>query len=530
MLRSAGRWDWYEIPAEWVRRWAQTTGGPVPGVVIRAKGTIEIHRTHLPLLRAAGFDVSNVDDPTIEAPPAYGDIELRPWQATGRAWLTPRRGALVADEMRLGKTLMALSMHDFDTGPLMILAPLDVRRVWLRWIDRLWPGVNVYCLEGHAIDPAALKAADVVFGHYDIVIKHRLVSFRPGTLIIDEAHLLANKKSKRTEGVRFFSGQAHRVLVLTGTPLWNHVQGLWPLLAMTAPGAWGKDFGFKQRYCQPVMGEYGWRYDGVSNEEEWYLRRREAVLARTWASERPDLPLPVYRRVVVPIDRALTEALDDAAAALSSASEQTITTIGRYRQILGRVKAAHAVELAMQRQTRVVVWSWHKSVANLVGKAIRDRGRPAFVIHGAEAGTKMTVETRLDAIDEWIRTPGAVLSATLAVGQVGHDFSAAPYAVMAELDWTPVVLSQAAMRIFDPTRGMEVDILGADHPVDSLLADRVVTKLKRSQITQMAAADSGFHMSEEVVDRRDLLRDLDEIVTRTGAKFDRRPTDSAGGA
>lgn len=525
MLRSAGRWDWYEIPAEWLRAWAQTTGGPVPGVIIRPKGTIEIHRTHLPLLRAAGFDVSNVGDPSVESPPTYGDVELRPWQATGRAWLTPRRGALVADEMRLGKTLMALSMHDFDTGPLMILAPLDVRRVWLRWVERLWPGVNVYCLEGHTIDPDALKAADVVFGHYDIVIKHRLVSFRPGTLIVDEAHLLANKKSKRTEGVRFFSGQAHRVLVLTGTPLWNHVKGLWPLLAMTAPGAWGKDFTFKQRYCAPTMGEYGWRYDGVSNEEEWYLRRQEAVLARTWASERPDLPLPVYRREVVPVDRALTEALDDAAAALASASEQTITTINRYRQILGRVKAAYAVERALARSSRVVVWSWHRSVANFIAKEIRDRDRPAFVIHGQEP-----VEKRLDTIDEWSVTPGAVLSATLAVGQVGLDLSAAPYTVMAELDWTPVVLSQAAMRIFDPTRGMEVDILGADHPVDSLLADRVVTKLKRSQITKMAAADSGFHMSEEAVDRRDLLAGLDEIVTRTTAKFDRKADDSAGGA
>lgn len=508
-----------------MRCWAQTTGGPVPGVVIRPKGTIEIHRTHLPLLHAAGFDISNVTDAPVDAPTTYGDIELRPWQATGRAWLTPRRGALVADEMRLGKTLMALSMHDFDTGPLMILAPLDVRRVWLRWIDRLWPGVNVYCLEGHAVDPDALKAADVVFGHYDIVIKHRLVSFRPGTLIIDEAHLLANKKSKRTEGVRFFSGQAHRVLVLTGTPLWNHVKGLWPLLAMTAPGAWGKDFGFKQRYCQPVMGEYGWRYDGVSNEEEWYLRRQEAVLARTWASERPDLPLPQYRREIVPIDRALTEALDDAAAELASATEQVITTINRYRQILGRVKAQRAVELALARQSRVVVWSWHKSVANFIGKAVRETDRPAFVIHGGEP-----VEKRLDLIDQWTQTPGAVLSATLAVGQVGHDFSAAPYAIVAELDWTPVVLSQAAMRIFDPTRGMEVDILGADHPVDSLLADRVVTKLKRSQITKMAAADSGFHMSEEAVDRRDLLNGLDEIVTRSTAKFDRNAADPTGGA
>jgi len=525
MLRSAGRWDWYEIPVEWARHWAETTGGSVPGVVIRPKGTIEIHRTHLPLLRAAGFDVSNVADPPIDAGSAtYGDVELRPWQVTGRAWLAPRRGALVGDTQRMGKTTLALTMHDPAMGPLMILAPLDVRRVWLRWIARLWPGANVYCLEGYTLDPEALKAADIVFGHYDVVIKHRLVSFRPGTLIVDEAHLLANKKSKRTEGVRFFSGQAHRVLVLTATPLWNHIKGLWPLLAMTAPGAWGKDFDFKQRYCQPLIGEYGWRYDGISNEEEWYLRRQETVLARTWATERPDLPPPLYRRVDVPIDRELTEALDDAAAKLSSSTEQTITTINRYRQILGQVKAQEAVRRVLHRADRSVVWSWHRSVADYVAKAVRAQGRPAFVIHGKES-----VEKRLDAIDQWAATPGAVLSATLAVGQVGLDLSAAPYAVVAELDWTPVVISQAAMRIFDPTRGMEVDILAADHPVDSLLVDRIIAKLKRSQITQMAAADSGFHMREEVVDRGDLLRDLDVIVGRSRANFDRKAADSAGG-
>lgn len=522
-IRSAGRWDWYEIPVEWARMLLATP--EVPGIVIRPKGTIEVHRSHLPLLAQRGLDISSVADEVVDPPKVVGDLVLRPWQATGHAWLKPRRGAVVADAMRLGKTLMALTLHDPSAGPLMILAPLDVRRVWLRWVEQLFPGADVYCLEGRTIDPERLRAADVIFGHYDIVVHHRLVSLRPGTLIIDEAHLLANSNSQRTNGVRFFAGQAHRVLVLTGTPLWNHTKGLWPLLAMASPGAWGgKPFAFLQRYCQPELTEYGWRYGGISNAEEWFARRSEIVLARTWQSERPDLAPPVYRQHMVEIDREMTEWLDDAAAELMGPGAQTIITIGRYRELLGLVKANAAIDLALKREDRVVVWSWHKRVATYIAKTVKEHGRPSFMISGKEP-----VDKRLAAIDAWASTPGAILSATLAVGQVGIDLSAAPYAVVAEFDWTPVVISQAAMRTFDQSRPMTVDLVTADHPVDILLADRIITKLNRAEITQMPAADGGFHMGEETVDERDLLADLNEIVGKSAAKFDRRGAGDAGG-
>jgi hypothetical protein len=520
VLKPAGRWDWYEIPVEWARMI-----GDVPGIVIRPKGTIEIHRTHLPLLAQHGLDISAAQDATAPAVTMIGSKVMRPWQATGHAWLKPRRGAILADALRLGKTGTALSMHDPSTGPLMILAPIDVRRVWLQWIADVFPGANVMLLEGRTLDADALRAADIIFGHYDVVVHHRLTSLRPGTLIIDEAHLLANSKSRRTEGVRFFAGQAHRVLVLTGTPLWNHTRGLWPLLAMAAPGAWGgKSFAFLQRYCQPVLTEYGWRYGGISNEEEWYARRTEVVLARTWQSERPDLAPPRYTRYLVGVDRALTDALDDAAAELTIGNDQTITAISRYRQLIGRVKAEAAITRALSADSRAVVWTWHKSVAMQVKLGIEAAGRPAFIISGKEP-----VERRLAAIDEWSVTPGAILAATLAVGQVGIDLSAAPRAIMAELDWTPVVLSQAAMRTFDPTRPMTIEVITADHPVESLLVDRLLLKLNRAEITQMPAADAGFHMGEQDVDEGDLLAHLDEIVGRSAADFSSRPRGFAGG-
>lgn len=518
-IRSANRWDWYEIPLDWVQ-----TLGPVPGLVIRnGRGsrptTYEIHRTHLPLLAQRGLDVSTVADAPVNAPTVVNGVELRPWQVTGHAWLKPRRGAIVADTMRLGKTAMSLTLHDPSVGPLMILAPLDVRRVWVNWVTRLFPGASIYMIEGLAIDPDRLKAADVIFGHYDIVAAHRLTSLRPGTLIIDEAHLLANIKSRRTEGVRFFTGQAHRVLVLTGTPLWNRTRGLWPLLAMTAPGAWGKPFDFLQRYCSPTLGEYGWQYGALSHDEEWYARQREVVLARSWREVRPDLPPPTYRRVTVGVDRDLAVQLDDAAAELASNVDSTIVAIGRYRSLLGMLKARKAVSLALEYDDRSIIWTWHKTVASEVCRQVVDAGRPAFMISGKEK-----VEKRLAAIDAWSSTPGAILGVTLAVGQVGLDLSAAPRSFFAEIDWTPVVLSQAAMRAFDPTRGMEATFVAADHPVDNLLVDKVLLKLNRAEVTHMAAADGDFHMGEEAVDGGDggdLLAHLDEIVAQSAADFAR---------
>jgi hypothetical protein len=512
MLQPSGRRDWWTIPIAW----AKALDAGIPGILANDNKTCLVHRSHLPLLRAAGLPVPLPPDGVpIDG---VGDLTFRPWQRRAYAWAEPRRGTLLVAEPRMGKTLISLSLHDPKRGPLVVLAPLDVRQVWVDWITRVFPGADVLCLEGRTVDVDAVRNADFIFCHYDIVAHQQMVALAPGTLIIDEAHLLSNASSQRSKGVRDFAVLAKRVIVLTGTPLWNATRGLWPLLAMTNPGAWGKTpFLFNQRHCSPTLGEYGWIYGEISNEEEWRARHAEVVFQATWQAEHPELP-PTQRSIVdVDVDATAYGELDIAAESLRDVNlrDNTIGAIARYRKVAAMLKVQAVAAAALALPAPSVIWSWHKDVAKAIAKAVKEGGRNAYMIHGDEK----PVAKRLATLDVWRDDPQGVLSATLAVGQVGIDLSHAADAFNAEVDWTPAVLYQADMRTFDPRRVMRSTFFRVRHPVEQLLVDKLVEKLARGVASAMPAAGSGFDLSTTGESEDALLAALNEIVSGGSRHF-----------
>lgn len=501
------RWDWFSVPFEWGKALAH-----VPGFQYK-DGRFLVHRSHLVLLdqpevlEALSSASHTLPVAAFTRAQEVG-ITLRPWQASGLGWIEPRRGVLLADEMRLGKTLTALLAHDPRRGPLVVVAPLDTRPVWAKAFALAFPDLEAEYLTGKTLE-LDREFAPIVFCHYDILLYHKMTRLQPGTLILDEAHLLSNPTSKRTKAVLFYASVAKKVIVLSGTPLWNSTKGLWPLLAAASPGAWGKLYDFAQRYCQPELTEYGWKYNGVSNREEWLARRSEVVLARTWKEVRPDLP-PIERKVTrIALDTDDSLAVDVAAVELAQAGTEhlDITVLSRYRQAVGKFKVNAAVNVIERRGGPIVIWVWHKTVARAIAKRLKDV--PVFVMTGDDDGA-----ARADTIEAWNRESCGVLIATLAVGQVGIDLSHADHEVFVEVDWTPAVLSQAEMRTFSPDRPMTVEYLVLGHEIDEALMTAVLRKLERGNRLDMAAAGSSFTIEEpnSEDDANDLLRELGALL------------------
>ncbi|MBK7823173.1 MAG: hypothetical protein IPJ61_19500 [Tessaracoccus sp.] len=513
-VRPAGRWDWWTIPFEWARQL-----GPVPGVVYRTNGTVEVHRTHLPLLAAHGHPIPEL---TVGVPPVLPkSLTLRPWQTRARTWMADRRGSLVVAEPRLGKTPLALSLHE-PNGLLMILAPLDVREVWLTWIERMFPGARAetLVLEGTVPDIEKLRRTRFVFAHYDILTHQQVTSVRPRTLIVDEIHLLSNPTSQRTKAVRFFAGLADRVIALTGTPLWNKTRGLGPLLAITNPGAWGSHHEFSQRYASPTMGEYGWVYGELSNREEFMQRRTEVVFEARWSTEAPELPATNYEVVDVPVSADDLAVLDETAAemrgALLDTDDNTIGALARYRQATGVIKIETVVERAMAYAKPLVIWGWHKQrVIKKIADRLKKQGRATFMLHG-----DLSIQKRTEALDAWRASPDGILCATLAVGQVGLDLSHATTAFVVEIDWTPAVTYQTTMRTFDASRPMTIVFFRVDHPVERMLVDSTRAKMQRADVSAMPAAGSAFRIDvPQDVDDGSVLDELRALLAGRSADF-----------
>lgn len=511
--------DWFTMPYR-QDLWAQLAQVPKAQCWGR---TIELPRVSLPLFQegrdylAAELTAANTTfeqdclDRNRETEPL--GFQLRPHQHVGVAFAARRRGVLVADTPRTGKTLQSLMFHDPACGRLVVITPLPVREVWRGWIARRFPDTEVSVITGQTFDRAKLEAP-IVVGHYDILAAWQDASLQIGTLILDEAHVLSNRKSKRTLAAAFLASRAEKIAALTGTPLWNKPQGLWPLLGLVAPGAFGSFFEFASQYTNAVETAWGAKFDGTRNEAELKQRLTEMMLYRRWEDIAPTLP-PVTRDILL-VDLTAEQRLElDLVVAAGRASSDSSTTIGaiaQYRSTLSLAKAPVAIEAAkadLDNDERVVIWTWHKSTAKHIYQSLRKK-YPSFLVTGDVSTMK-----REEALADWRKTPGAALVITIAVGQVGIDLSDARLAIFAEVDFTPALIAQAEMRTFSPLRPMNVRYLVADHPVERGIIDALRLKLDTGDKLGVPAAEAAidvlknaFALPEGEGDLDRLLRDL----------------------
>lgn len=406
---------------------------------------------------------------------------LRVHQHAASEFIRSRRGTLLGDEPRVGKTLSVLASHDPTLGPLLVVCPLIAREVWLTWIARMFPGEDVGVMMGKTYNPVVANKPIVVC-HYDILPHWQLVR-RYGTVAFDEAHILSNPGSQRTKAAVLQASRAERVVAATGTPVWNRPIGLWSLLGLIAPGAFGNRYLFGERYCDPKPTAYGTKYEGASNEAELSLRLSTVRLRRFWRDVQEHLPQVTRDVAVATLTPVQSRAIDLAVAEIKSG---TAASLARFRRALGAAKVNPTVEIARQTVERgepIVVWAWHRDTA----KAIAAKLPGSYLITGDTPPAK-----REDIFRAW-KADIAPLVLTIATGQVGIDLSHAHIAIFAEIDWTPALIYQAEMRTYAPTRAMHVTYVTADHLVERQLVNALSSKLASS-------APLGADVAAETID------------------------------
>lgn len=512
-----GRQDWYALPRE---AWEAYLKG-VPGCLLTGrvvpKGSVLIHRSHLPLLpdyesewHEANFphEWHEQGEQFVRTLPSWHE-KPRPLQVLDRIFTRSRRGTILAHAMRKGKTFSALLSHEMPEGQIVIVAPLAARQVWLDWIAKRWRGA-VSIVEGMTFNPKVLRASPIVLMHYEILDAWRSLGvLRPATVIFDEAHAeLTNKKAKRTKAAQVLACQASaRVIILSGTPLWNKIEGLYPLLQIVAPGAFGRWYQFAKRYCAGTTTEFGFKANGVSNEDELKVRLSEVMRCEEWSS---DEKAQIKRHVeVVELDPSATLELDKAAIA-EGVPSTTIGSWAQYRRLLGDIKVARATEIAeklLDAGKPVVVWTWHQEVAKKIWDQLSRQHR----------SLRLTGESSADAREATMAIwregdrPSALII-TIGVGQSAIDLSHAAHEIFCEQSWTPAEVAQAEMRPFKPGRELRAYYVVTDHPIDVRIARSLAEKVKIGVKVGVPAADGAVDviadaLSVEVTDDQ-ILEDL----------------------
>jgi SNF2 family DNA or RNA helicase len=206
-------------------------------------------------------------------PPECFTGTLRGYQKDGLGWIHFLKkfgfGGCLADDMGLGKTVQVLALLEerrqersapvWDAakenvsarngapGPSLVVAPKSVVFNWIQEAKRFTPQLKVLDHTG----AGRLKPGEH-FENYDLILttygtlRKDAVEFKDVQFdycILDEGQAIKNANTQSAKAVRLI--HANHRLVLSGTPVENHLGELWSLFEFLNPGMLGSATVFK---------------------------------------------------------------------------------------------------------------------------------------------------------------------------------------------------------------------------------------------------------------------------------------------
>ncbi len=193
-------------------------------------------------------------EPQIQKEPKGFKGKLRKYQRQGLGWLKYLNeveiGGCLADDMGLGKTVEILALLQLVRSklPTLVVVPKSLVFNWLSEAAKFTPSLNVLEYTGNSRQEkkALFSEANIILTTYgtvraDIAELSKIAFFY---VVLDESQMIKNSSSLISKAVRLLSAE-HR-LVLTGTPIENHIGELWSQLDFLNPGMLGGSAAFKR--------------------------------------------------------------------------------------------------------------------------------------------------------------------------------------------------------------------------------------------------------------------------------------------
>lgn len=452
-------------------------------------------------------------------PEESNQARLYPYQQEAVEWLAQKKCALLALEMRLGKTPVSIRAADtVVASPLLILCPAIARQNWSRELVKFSTRTWNTCTLLSARDAKNITGADAIICSYDLlqrpVVASQLRARSYGVLILDEAHYLKSPDAARSTAVLGKAGLVHRadrVWALTGTPAPNNFAELWVLLRVFGVYRGTYD-AFVKEFCTGYTSPYGFKITGNKNHEKLQRMLAPIMLRRLKKDVRPDLPKAQFSDIVVEpreldivdLEVAFTshmrdprgwKGLDIDIAAQRAMFEQqfldaptedakldvlnrAVGHTAMLRRYTGMLKVRPVLELLQDELEnglkKVVVFAYHKAVMESLRDGLAKYG--AVTLYG---GTPP--EKRQKHIDKFKADKNCrVFVANYVAAGTAIDLSAASDVLFVEYDWVPSTNAQAAARVDGPnqTDAVSVRFVGLAGSLDEKITRTVARKTK----------------------------------------------------
>ena len=395
---------------------------------------------------------------------------LRPYQKDGYLWIARLNswgaGALLADDMGLGKTIQTIAflLLKKNEGPSLVVAPASVAPNWKTEMEKFAPTLNVQVLNFAADRQQVIrdaKAGDVVVTTYGILlsIQDDITQKHWNVACLDEAHIIKNRGAKTSAAAMKI--QADNRVMLTGTPVQNHLGELWSLFQFVNPGLLGNYEHFSQKFIIPIEG-----YQDKEKQEQLEHIVHPFMLRRTKQAVLKELPekIEIYHTVELNRDElAIYESIRVRAekmlqAAGADIDMHVLAEITRLRQAACSAqliepkwagecsKITSLVELlqgVIEGGNRALVFSQFVSFFDIVRKELDRLGMKYFYIDGS-----VSMKQRAEMVEAFQNGENSLFLISLKAGGLGLNLTGANYVFHLDPWWNPAIEQQATDRTY----------------------------------------------------------------------------------
>lgn len=416
---------------------------------------------------------------------------LRNYQRDGLGWFHFLErfgfGGCLADDMGLGKTVQVLAMLEERRqrrlselsnmnrgsgkeqgigilGPSLVVAPRSLVFNWIQEAKRFTPKLKILDHTG----ANRLKPGDH-FENYDLIVttygtlRNDAIEFKDVQFdycILDEGQMIKNASTQTAKATRLLN--AHHRLVLSGTPIENHLGELWSLFEFLNPGMLGaasifKLAGSNQRNPDPEIRELLGRA-----LRPFILRRTKGQVAR-------ELPEKLEQTLYCELDskqRKLYNELRDhyryhllprvEKMGIHKSTIQILEALLRLRQaachpgLIDKSRITHPsaklemllpqLEQIMEEGHKALVFSQFTSFLAILRDQLDRKKTPYAYLDGQTRNRKEMVEHfQTD-------TNCQLFLISLKAGGLGLNLTAAEYVYLLDPWWNPAVETQAIDR------------------------------------------------------------------------------------
>ncbi len=286
-------------------------------------------------------------------------------------------------------------------------------------------------------------------------------------LIADEAHYIKNRDASRTRHTKLLIDSSDRIILLTGTPIENHVHDMIKLIDHLDPSL-SSELKKESHLSEEMLPtEFMYRVSSV------YLRRR----TRDVLHELPEKLEKLEWCQLSPEDREAYKDLNNSYHDFRKAA-----SIGNRRSISGKLqRLIDLLEYYQETGEKVIVFSFYLPVLDYLQEMLKRRyGTKPYRISGG-----VPIKKRYDILEAFSKSDGHdLLLAQINSAGTGLNIQAASVVVIYEPQFRPSIENQAIARAYRMGQLQKVKVhrMIATDTVDELILARNDEKVRQFRL------------------------------------------------